>query len=172
MDGTKSGFFLNFYQNTRNNLKSDEIQTFISLANNQERFQFANRVTHVDEKLGLKRHERDSKLQVNKDEIHFYKDQNCALEMKKIGNKFFQSQQWNDALNFYNKSYIMFPSECCKWIGLKSEKPTAKRFFFSFQQTTFPSSSPTVRQFCTTRRNTMQHWSRSNVRLQRAIRRT
>lgn len=114
MDGIKSGFFLNFYQNTRNSLKSDEIQAFTGLTSNYERFQFAHRVSRVDEKLGLKRHDRNSKHQVNKDEIHFYKDQNCAIEMKKIGNKFFQSQQWNDALNFYNKSYIMLPIECCK----------------------------------------------------------
>lgn len=114
MDGTKSGFFLNFYQNTRNSLKSDEIQAFTKLAGNPERFQFAYRVSQIDSKLGLQRHERNSKHQVNKDEIHFYKDQNCAIEMKKIGNKFFQSQQWNEALNFYNKSYIMLPHECCE----------------------------------------------------------
>lgn len=111
MDGIKSGFFINFYQNTRNTLKSDEIQTFTSFSNNQERFKFAAKVSKFDEKLGLKRHERNSKHQVNKDEVHFYKDLNCALEMKKIGNKFFQSQSWDDALNFYNKSYLMLPAE-------------------------------------------------------------
>ena len=111
MDGIKSGFFINFYHNTRNALKSDEIQTFSSLGNNQERFNFAHHVSKFDEKLGLKRHERNSKHQVNKDEIYFYKDQNCAMEMKKIGNKFFQSQQWHEALNFYNKSYLMLPAE-------------------------------------------------------------
>jgi hypothetical protein len=114
MDGIKSGFFLNFYQNTRNTLKSDEIQTFTALKSNPERFKFANRVTKIEEKLGLKRHERDSRHKVNKEEIHFYKDQLCALEMKKVGNKFFQGQQWNEALNFYNKSYLMLPSESSK----------------------------------------------------------
>lgn len=119
MDGMKSGFFLNFYQNTRNTLKSDEIKTFSGLNNNPERFGFAHRVAKIEDKLGLKRHERESRHKVNKDEIHFYKDLNCALEMKKIGNKFFQSQQWNDALNFYNKSYLMLPSENCEWKNLK-----------------------------------------------------
>jgi hypothetical protein len=114
MDGMKSGFFLNFYQNTRNTLKSDEIQTFSGLKNNPERFGFAHRVSKIEDKLGLKRHERESRHKVNPDEIHFYKDLNCALEMKKIGNKFFQAQQWNEALNFYNKSYLMLPSENCE----------------------------------------------------------
>lgn len=114
MDGVKSGFFLNFYQNIRNTLKSDEIQAFTSLSTNGERFKYAHRVSHIEEKLELKRHDRDSKHQVNKEEIHFYKDAACAIEMKKIGNKFFQNQQWNDALSFYNKSYIMLPEECGK----------------------------------------------------------
>lgn len=121
MDGFKNGFFLNFYHNTRNSLKSEEIQTFSNLTSNPERFKFVHRVCQIDEKLGLKRHERDSKHQVNKEEIHFYKDLNCALEMKKIGNKFFQSQQWNDALNFYNKSYIMLPCDACE---LSRSSPT------------------------------------------------
>ena len=115
MDGMKSGFFLNFYHNTRNTLKSEEISTFTNLSNNQDRFNFVYRVTNIEDKLGLIRHERNSKHQLNKDEIFFYKDQNCAIEMKKIGNKFFQNQQWNEALNFYNKSYIMLPLECCKF---------------------------------------------------------
>lgn len=119
MDGIKSGFFLNFYQNTRNGLKSEDIQTFSSLNTNTERFKFAQRVSRIEEKLGLKRHERDSRHKVDKDEIHFYKDANCAIEMKKIGNKFFQSQSWNDALNFYNKSYIMLPVDCSKPIRRK-----------------------------------------------------
>lgn len=125
MDGLKSGFFLNFYQNTRNSLKSDEIQAFTGLTSNSERFSFANRVSLVEEKLGLKRHERESKHQVNKEEIHFYKDKSCAIEMKKVGNKFFQSQQWLDALNFYNKSYLMLPADCSKfssWSGFMNEK--------------------------------------------------
>lgn len=126
MDGMKSGFFLNFYQNTRNSLKSDEIQAFTGLASNPERFRFAHRLSLVEEKLGLKRHERMSKHQVNKDEIRFYKDHNCAIEMKKIGNKFFQGQQWNEALNFYNKSYLMLPSDCCELSGRKLKNPTAK----------------------------------------------
>lgn len=115
MDGLKSGFFLNFYQNTRNTLKSEEIQSFSGLTSNPERFSFADRVSCVEEKLGLKRHERESKHQVNKEEVHFYKDQNCAIEMKKVGNKFFKSQQWNEALNFYNKSYLMLPAHCSEF---------------------------------------------------------
>lgn len=128
MDGFKSGFFLNFYQNTRNSLKSDEIQAFAGLTSNPERFKFVYRVSQIDEKLGLKRHERDSKHQVNKEEIHFYKDLNCALEMKKIGNKFFQGQQWNDALNFYNKSYIMLPVENCELEWGKVERKLISSF--------------------------------------------
>lgn len=133
MDGLKSGFFLNFYQNARNSLKSDEIQAFTALTNNLERFNFANRVSHVEKKLELKRHERESKHQVNKEEIHFYKDKKCAIEMKKVGNKFFQSQQWLDALNFYNKSYLMLPADCSK-LNLKgnfmNEKFYTRIFFF------------------------------------------
>lgn len=128
MDGLKSGFFLNFYHNTRNSLKSEEIQAFTSLTSNPERFKFVHRVSQIDEILGLKRHERDSKHQVNKEEIHFYKDLNCALEMKKIGNKFFQNQQWNDALNFYNKSYIMLPVENCEFIWWKIERKMISSF--------------------------------------------
>lgn len=109
MDGIKTGFFLNFYQNTRNTLKSDEIQNFVNLQSNLERFKLVYTLSQFDVKLDLKRHERDSRHQLNKDEIHFYKDVNCAMEMKKIGNKFFQNQQWNEALNFYNKSYLMMP---------------------------------------------------------------
>lgn len=118
MDGIKSGFFLNFYQNTRNGLKSEDIQTFSGFNTNSERFKFAHSVNRIEEKLGLKRHERDSRHKVDKNEIHFYKDANCANEMKKIGNKFFQNQQWNEALNFYNKSYIMLPIDNSKsnWI--------------------------------------------------------
>lgn len=111
MDGTKAGFFLNFYQNTRNTLKSEDIQNFVNLQSNLERFKLVYTLTQSDKKLDLKRHERESKHQVNKDEIYFYKDSNCAMEMKKIGNKFFQNQQWNEALNFYNKSYLMMPEE-------------------------------------------------------------
>ena len=55
----KSGFFLNFYQNTRNTLKSDEISAFTSLNSNPDRFGFVGRVTKIEEKLGLKRHERN-----------------------------------------------------------------------------------------------------------------
>lgn len=116
MDGIKSGFFLNYYQNTRNGLKSEDIQVFSSCKLNTERFKFAHCVSRFEEKLDLKRHERDSRHKVDKDEIHFYKDANCAIEMKKIGNKFFQSQQWNEALNFYNKSYIMLPVDSGKRI--------------------------------------------------------
>lgn len=125
MDGMKSGFFLNFYQNTRNSLKSDDIQNFLNLKSNDERFKLAYTFAKFDEKLDLKRHERDSRHQVNKDEIHFYKDLNCAMEMKKIGNKFFQSQQWNEALNFYNKSYLMMPGE-------NGEISSIKFFLFTF----------------------------------------
>jgi hypothetical protein len=116
MDGMKSGFFLNFYQNTRNTLKSDNIQKFTNLKSNDERFELAYTLAKFDDKLDLKRHERESRHKVNKDEIFFYKDLNCALEMKKIGNKFFQAQQWNEALNFYNKSYLMMPEENGKWM--------------------------------------------------------
>ncbi|CRL06994.1 CLUMA_CG020005, isoform A [Clunio marinus] len=111
MDGMKSGFFLNFYQKIRNNLKSEEIQAFTESNSNQERFNFAYRVSHVHDRLKIHRHERGSPLQPDKDEIFFYKDLKCAMEMKKVGNKFFQNQQWMEALNFYNKSYIMMPKE-------------------------------------------------------------
>lgn len=126
MDGMKTGFFLNFYQNARNTLKSDEIQTFSSLANNQERFKFAHSVSNIEAKLRLIRHECGSKHQVDKSETHFYKDRNCAIEMKKFGNKFFQNQQWNEALNFYNKSYIMLPNECGEYISENKMKSTAR----------------------------------------------
>lgn len=115
MDGMKTGFFLNFYQNTRNTLKSEEIQNFINLQSNLDKFKLVYTLSQFDKKLDLKRHERESRHQLNKDEIYFYKDLNCAMEMKKIGNKFFQNQQWNEALNFYNKSYLMMPQENGEW---------------------------------------------------------
>jgi hypothetical protein len=115
MDGMKSGFFLNLFQNVRNGLKSDEIQTFTSLASNAEKIKLVHNVSMVEKKLSLKRHDREQKHRLNDDEIFFYKDLNCAMEMKKIGNKFFQNQQWNEALNFYNKSYIMLPSDSRKY---------------------------------------------------------
>ncbi|KAG5673986.1 hypothetical protein PVAND_003982 [Polypedilum vanderplanki] len=118
MDGFKSGFFLNLYQNTRNALKSDELQTFSGLNNNIERMKFVHNVSMIEKKLNLKRHDREQTHRTNNDEIYFYKDLNCALEMKKIGNKFFQNQQWNEALNFYNKSYIMIPSDSQKDVAI------------------------------------------------------
>lgn len=114
MDGTKNGFFLNLFQNIRNGLKSDEIQEFSSLSSNVERIKFVHNVSMIEEKLKLSRHDREQKHRLADDEIYFYKDLNCAMEMKKIGNKFFQNQQWNEALNFYNKSYLMTPSDCCE----------------------------------------------------------
>lgn len=133
MDGLKNGFFINFYHNTRNALKSDEIQAFTALSSNQDRFRFAHNASKFEEKLGLTRHERNSKHQVNKEEINFYKDQKCALEMKKVGNKFFQSKQWNEALNFYNKSYLMLPAEEGKINCRKSGKHFRTFLFFPFR---------------------------------------
>ena len=118
MDGAKSGFFINLYQNLRNGLKSDEIQTFTNLSNNTERIKFVHNISKIDEKLRLTRHDREQKHRLKSDdEIYFYKDLNCAMGMKNVGNKFFQNQQWNEALNFYNKSYLMIPSESCKLIN-------------------------------------------------------
>jgi hypothetical protein len=114
MDGMKSGFFLNLFQNIRNGLTSDELQAFTSLNDNIERMKFVHSASMVEKKLNLNRHDREQKHRLNDDEIYFYKDLNCAMEMKKIGNKFFQNQQWNEALNFYNKSYIMIPSDARK----------------------------------------------------------
>lgn len=131
MDNFKTGFFLNLFQNTRNGLKSDEIQTFKALADNIERVKFVHKVSKVEEKLGLERHDRHQKHRVDDSETYFYKDLNCALEMKKIGNKFFQSQKWNEALNFYNKSYIMLPSSSRKFFSFMHEiKSNAKKFLF------------------------------------------
>lgn len=115
VDGFHPGFFLNLFQNTRNTLKSEEIQAFTSLNSNQERFKFAHNVSGLEEKLKLKRHARENNYHVSESEIFFHKDQNCAIEMKKVGNKFFQNNQWNEALNFYNKSYLMLPSDCRKF---------------------------------------------------------
>jgi hypothetical protein len=117
MDGMKAGFFLNLFQNTRNTLKSDDIQKFSSLSDNCERVKFVHQLSKLEDKLGLERYDRKQKHRVDESEIYFYKDLNCALEMKKIGNKFFQSQKWTEALNFYNKSYIMIPSDCRKSIN-------------------------------------------------------
>lgn len=119
MDGAKSGFFINFYQNLRNGLKSDEIQAFANLSNNTDRIKFVHNISKIDEKLSLTRHDREQKHRLKSDdEIYFYKDLNCAMGMKNVGNKFFQNQQWNEALNFYNKSYLMIPTESCKLINL------------------------------------------------------
>lgn len=120
MDGVKNGFFINFYQNLRNGLKSDEIQAFNDLSSNSERIKFVHNISRLEEKLGLVRHDREQKHRINDDEIYFYKDLNCAMGMKNVGNKFFKNQQWNEALNFYNKSYIMIPSDSCKSIKLLS----------------------------------------------------
>lgn len=112
MDKLKSsGFFINYYQNLRNNLKSDEIKSFSSLTTNEERFKFVHSLNGIEKKLCLQRHDREN---VNGDEkeIRFFKDSNCALQMKNVGNKFFGAQQWNEALNFYNKSYLMTPVKC------------------------------------------------------------
>jgi hypothetical protein len=114
MDGMKSGFFLSLFQNIRNGLKSDELQTFTGLSNNIDRIKFMHNVSKMQDKLKLKHHDREQKNKRNDDDIYFYKDLNCAMEMKKIGNNFFQNQQWNEALNFYNKSYIMIPSDSRK----------------------------------------------------------
>jgi hypothetical protein len=110
MDGMKNGFFGNLFQNTRNGLKNDDLQEFASLSSNIERVKFTFEKSKMDEKLKLKRHARDEAFKTNEGEIFFYKDLNCAMEMKKIGNKFFQTQKWNEALNFYNKGYLMLPS--------------------------------------------------------------
>lgn len=122
MDGMKTGFFLNFYQNTRNTLKSEDIQNFVNLQSSLERFKLVYTLTQSEKKLDLKRHERGSRHQLNKDEIYFYKDFNCAIEMKKIGNKFFQSQQWNEALNFYNKSYLMMPEDNGEFLWIRKKR--------------------------------------------------
>lgn len=112
MDKLKSGgFFLNYYQNLRNNLKSEEIKSFSSLTTNEERFKFVHSLNQIEKKLCLQRHDREN-VNGNEKEIRFYKDSNCALQMKNIGNKFFGAQKWNEALNFYNKSYIMTPADC------------------------------------------------------------
>lgn len=116
MDSFKTGFFLNLFQNTRNGLKSDELQNFKNLSDNVERVKFVHQLSKMEEKLGLERHDRLQKHRVNESETYFYKDLSCALEMKKIGNKFFQAQKWNEALNFYNKSYIMLPSSSRKFL--------------------------------------------------------
>lgn len=112
MDGIKSGFFINLFQNTRNNLKSVDIQKFSSFDDNNDCINFVNELCKMEEKLGLERHDREQKHRTDDSEIYFYKDLNCAMEMKKIGNKFFQSQKWSEALNLYNKSYVMIPSDC------------------------------------------------------------
>lgn len=117
MDGFKNGFFINSYQNLRNGLKSDDIETFSKLSDNTERIKFIYNVSKIEEKLELSRHDREQKHRLKSDdEIYFYKDLNCAMGMKTVGNKFFQNQKWNEALNFYNKSYIMIPSDSCKLI--------------------------------------------------------
>lgn len=115
MDTFKTGFFLNLFQNTRNGLKSDELQNFKNLNDNVERVKLVHQLSKMEEKLGLERHDRLQKNRIGENETYFYKDLNCALEMKKIGNKFFQAQKWNEALNFYNKSYIMLPSSSRKF---------------------------------------------------------
>lgn len=112
MDGIKSGFFINLFQNTRNNLKSVDIQKFSSFDDNNDCINFVNELCKMEEKLGLERHDREQTHRTDDSEIYFYKDLNCAMEMKKIGNKFFQSQKWSEALNLYNKSYVMIPSDC------------------------------------------------------------
>lgn len=132
MDGIKSGFFINLFQNTRNNLKSEEIKNFSNLSNNIERVKLVSNISKMEEKLGLERYDREQKHRaVDDGEIYFYKDQHCAMEMKKIGNKFFQGQKWNEALNFYNKSYIMIPSECRKLEIKNIKKEQNFKYFIS-----------------------------------------
>lgn len=111
MDSFKSsGFFLNLFQNIRNTIKSEDIKNFTNLQDNEEKFKLVHNLSRIEGKLKLKKYDKDVKTE----EYQLYKDLHSALELKKIGNKLFQAQQWADSLNFYNKSYLMTPGDCCE----------------------------------------------------------
>lgn len=111
MDISKTnGFFLNLYQNIRNSMKSEEIKNFTNLDSNEEKFKFVHKLSKIEEKLKLKKYDRELKT----DDYQLFKDLPSAIELKNIGNKLFQGKKYADSLNFYNKSYLMTPGESSK----------------------------------------------------------
>lgn len=119
MDTTIEGFFLNYYQRVRNQLKSEQIKNFTNLDTNEEKFHFVHNLNAIQEKLRLKRYDGKITQLENKQDFQLFKDLTSALELKRIGNKFFQNEQWPEALNFYNKSYLMTPGSCGKYQQLR-----------------------------------------------------
>jgi hypothetical protein len=129
MDISKTnGFFLNFYQNIRNSLKSEEIKNYTNLDSNEEKFKFVYKLSKVEEKLQLKKYDRDVKV----DDYQLFKDLNSAIELKNVGNKLFQGDKYSDSLNFYNKSYLMTPGDCSKRSRKFRKRKCWKRNFYLF----------------------------------------
>lgn len=109
------GFFLKHYNEVRNGMSSEDIKNFGNIESKEARFDFVHRLVNVEKKLPFIRYDKTVKQEVlNNNDMPMFKDMEKAIEFKNFGNKLFKNQEYNKAIVFYNKSYLMAPGDAGK----------------------------------------------------------
>lgn len=99
-EGNESKSFIpELFQDLQSTLTAEQIKNFANLEDDTSRLKFVSQIDSVKE------------FQVTKNRNDSMKNLALALDFKQKGNKAFQSQSWNVAVDFYNKSLLLLPSD-------------------------------------------------------------
>lgn len=96
------GFIREIFMNVCNNCDAEQIKSFADLRDDEERYRFMATL------------ECRQAFKVTRNETSL-KNYALALTFKQKGNEKFQMKQWIAAVDFYNKSLLIIPSEYGKY---------------------------------------------------------
>lgn len=97
-----SGFIQELFQDLQSALTAEQIKNFANLENDRDRFKFVSQIENV------------KKFEVLRNGI--IKNATLALDFKQKGNIAFKQQNWNVAVDFYNKGLLLLPGDNSKWM--------------------------------------------------------
>lgn len=95
-----SGFIQELFQDLQSTLTSEQIKNFANLENDRDRFKFVSQIDNV------------KKFEVLRNGI--IKNAALALDFKQKGNDAFKQENWNLAVDYYNKGLLLLPGDDSK----------------------------------------------------------
>lgn len=94
------GFIQELFQDLQSTLTAEQIKNFANLENDRDRFKFVSQIDNV------------KKFEVLRNGI--IKNATLALDFKQKGNDAFKQQNWNIAVDYYNKGLLLLPGDSSK----------------------------------------------------------
>lgn len=93
----ENGFIQELFQDLQSSLTAEQIKNFANLGSDRDRFKFVSQIDNV------------KKFQVLHNAV--IKNNALALDFKQKGNVAFKQQNWNVAVDFYNKGLLLLPGD-------------------------------------------------------------